>query len=275
MTEEMKELLRAFARLSRMNLSVYNREFHSLFSSGDPSTSRVCNLLHQSPKGLELCIASDLSAKEACLRSKKIYAYRCPFGLFEAIVPLYVCGELNGFLMAGKSLPENGETATLASMESYMKAEDASLFREAIGHVTQHTDTEHEDLCRILQVLADQLSSMGGLPTGSENIAREIRKYLKRNLHLPLTLADLAINFHCSTVSLTKWYYREYEKTIMEDLLTFRMERAQELLRGTDRSVSFIAEACGYSDAGYFSKCFRRFTGMSPSRWRQTASSLL
>lgn len=275
MTEETKELLCAFARLSHMHLSVYNREFHSVFSSFDPKESRLCVLLHRSPKTTELCIASDRSARETCLKTKRLYAYRCPFGLFEAIVPFYVCGELNGFLLAGKSLVEDGESAVTEAIEPFLKSEDRQDAQEALARIKRHPASELEDLCRILQALADRLAAMGGLSDGGDTIAGEVRQYLRKNLQSPLTLTDLAINFHCSTVTLSKWYYREYEKTIMEDLLSFRMERAKTLLTETEQSVTVIAEACGYSDGGYFSKCFRAYTGMSPSDWRRKSSSPL
>ena len=267
MNREAEALLSSFARLSRMHLSVYDREFHSVFSAAPSASARFCSLLHQAPKALELCIASDLSAKRACLESGRIYAYRCPFGLFEAIVPLWVGGELNGFLVAGKSLPLGEETHCLSAAEPYLRSEGArESVREALGESETHTAEEHEDLCRILQALADHLAAMGGLPDSTSGIPAAVRRYLRKNYSLPIILAELSLNFHCSTVSLTKWYYHEYEKTIMEELRDIRMEHAKEMLLSSDRSVSVITAACGYTDAGYFSKCFRKLTGSPPSR---------
>lgn len=49
-----------------------------------------------------------------------------------------------------------------------------------------------------------------------------------------------------------------------------RMQRAEDLIRLTDKNVSTIAYEVGFTDPKYFSKCFRKHTGMSPSEYRQT-----
>ncbi|MGK7296883.1 MAG: ATP-binding protein [Candidatus Wenzhouxiangella sp. M2_3B_020] len=53
----------------------------------------------------------------------------------------------------------------------------------------------------------------------------------------------------------------------------FRMARARELLRETDRSVTEIALAVGYSSSQYFSRAFRQVHGRPPEAWRRTVDS--
>lgn len=47
-----------------------------------------------------------------------------------------------------------------------------------------------------------------------------------------------------------------------------RMKAACKMLKETDDSISDIAFACGFSDAKYFSKCFRSNIGISPTDYR-------
>lgn len=47
-----------------------------------------------------------------------------------------------------------------------------------------------------------------------------------------------------------------------------RIKHASHLLRDTDKTVSEVAYACGFTDPKYFSKCFKQITGMSPSEMR-------
>ena len=53
----------------------------------------------------------------------------------------------------------------------------------------------------------------------------------------------------------------------------FRMARARELLRETERTVTEIAHAVGYSSSQYFSRAFRQVHGRPPEAWRRTADS--
>ena len=50
-----------------------------------------------------------------------------------------------------------------------------------------------------------------------------------------------------------------------------RIREAAALLRQTDMSVSQIALSVGFDDAGYFSRCFKRRLGTTPTRARGTA----
>ncbi len=271
MNRDTEALLCAFARLSGMHLSVYDRDFHSLFSTGCLPSDHFCALLHHSQAALEKCIASDLSARRACLEAGRLYSYRCPFGLIEALAPIYVCGELNGFLMAGKSLPSDGEQDSLAAAEAHFGDEECRKgLSDALCSLSRHTDSEHEDICRLLEVFCEYLSAHGGLSYETQNVSAAVRRYLHKNFSQPITLTELAMSFHCSTVSLTKWYYREYGKTIMDDLTDVRMEHACRMLRDSDASVASVAAACGFSDGGYFSKRFRKRFGKSPTEWRET-----
>lgn len=52
-------------------------------------------------------------------------------------------------------------------------------------------------------------------------------------------------------------------------LLQLRITRAIELLQSTDLLVYEIAEKTGYSNSQYFSLCFKKYSGYSPSQFKQ------
>ena len=57
-----------------------------------------------------------------------------------------------------------------------------------------------------------------------------------------------------------------------QDLLReARIKRACQLLRETDKSISEIAYACGFTDPKYFSRSFKQSTGKAPSEWKNAS----
>ena len=53
------------------------------------------------------------------------------------------------------------------------------------------------------------------------------------------------------------------------DYLKFlRLQRATELLSGTDMSMADISYRVGIPDPHYFSKCFKAKYGLTPTEWR-------
>jgi AraC-like DNA-binding protein len=87
----------------------------------------------------------------------------------------------------------------------------------------------------------------------------------------PLDVPALARRAHVSTAHFSRCFKETFGETPHQYLLTRRMQRAQELLRLTDLSVSEVCAAVGYSSLGSFSATFKRVVGMSPTAWRAQA----
>ena len=48
-----------------------------------------------------------------------------------------------------------------------------------------------------------------------------------------------------------------------------RIQHAEHLIRNSTQNFSQIAYAVGFSDPKYFSKCFKKETGLTPSEYRK------
>ncbi|MFD2878355.1 helix-turn-helix transcriptional regulator [Paenibacillus rhizoplanae] len=57
--------------------------------------------------------------------------------------------------------------------------------------------------------------------------------------------------------------------TFTEYLLRLRLDKAKELLQDGDRKISTIALSVGFRDAGYFTRVFKRETGLAPEEFRK------
>jgi len=52
-----------------------------------------------------------------------------------------------------------------------------------------------------------------------------------------------------------------------------RMRHAVTMLRDSDLSITEIAIQLGYSDSAHFTRAFRRWTCVAPSKYRRNADS--
>ncbi len=63
--------------------------------------------------------------------------------------------------------------------------------------------------------------------------------------------------------------FKESEGTgYIEYTTKLRMDYAKEQLGSTDRSVKEICRDAGYQDPNYFSRIFKKWTGMTPTEYR-------
>ena len=59
----------------------------------------------------------------------------------------------------------------------------------------------------------------------------------------------------------------ETGKGFSDFLIDYRIERAKELLSLPDASIKQVSAACGYPDPNYFSRLFKKVTGLTPSNF--------
>ena len=127
---------------------------------------------------------------------------------------------------------------------------------------------------RLLCLLADHISEHHLIPSDRQTLGHLIRQHIQKNLSHKITLTDISRRFHCSTVTLTETFRREFGMTIMQYVSEERMKLGANLLSSTALSVSEIAERCGFPDVEYFSRCFKQKEGISPSEWRRSHGNL-
>lgn len=263
------ELLHNFYLASNMRVALYDKGLRCIAADG-PTTYSFCNAVHTSREGLARCFASDRAAFAKVAKSLSPYTYTCPFGVFEAILPIIRDGELYGYLFLGEAADSNASPAQhVQAALPFARAEVGEARLTALFEALPHYSAERlVALAALAALIADRLAA--ALPLERANgMGEEIKRYIARNYRKRITLAELSLYFHCSTVTLTESFRRAFGTTVMAHVLSVRMAAAEALLRDTALSVAAVAEQCGFESVAHFSKTFKRAHGMSPLHWRQ------
>ena len=97
-----------------------------------------------------------------------------------------------------------------------------------------------------------------------------ILKYVTEHIDTPdLKIDDIADAMGMSRSVLYTKIKQQLGMTPIDFVRHVRIMRACELLKDTDESLSSVAFAVGFSDAKYFSKVFKRETGIVPTEYRE------
>lgn len=96
--------------------------------------------------------------------------------------------------------------------------------------------------------------------------------YIWEHYDQPVTLDEIAHAGCTSKNECIHYFHSVVGTSPIQYVKNYRLQRAAELLRNTDRNISCIAAACGFRDGGYFSRSFYEAYGMTPLNWRRAHS---
>ena len=103
---------------------------------------------------------------------------------------------------------------------------------------------------------------------------RRAKDLVDRSYRQPLDVPALARHAHLSPAHFARRFKAAFGETPHQYVLTRRVERAQELLRNTDLTVSDVCLEVGFQSLGSFCSAFHRVAGMTPTAYRSTAAGL-
>ena len=103
----------------------------------------------------------------------------------------------------------------------------------------------------------------------NSTVVERINKIIENKYMEDIDIRKISNEIYLTPNYISLIYKKETGESIIEHLTRIRMEIAKELLRTTEVKVSEIAEKVGYESQFYFSKVFKKYTGIHPTKFRE------
>ena len=104
-------------------------------------------------------------------------------------------------------------------------------------------------------------------------LVRDVLNYVDFHYMEPLSLESLAAKYAVNKNYLSTRFSREAGMPVTDYINLTRVRRSLKLLSGTGLSMPEIAERCGFSDANYYSRTFKKIHGTTPNEYRKSLQS--
>ncbi len=243
----------------------------------------VSDLEHITESYINACILTEYSfytkkgihafnKKEVLFDSKKM----CDAAIFNAeSVPCY----------------EDGFNAYLKSVYDALKASASTpkksvhiLFFNIINHMMIQAknngvfcDVRMDDIYYLNFLTIDDLYEFTrnfvakhSLYLPMNKMAFNIKNYIKQNYHhKTLSIDSIAAHFFMSPQYIPKLFKKAFDISITQYISNTRIAAAKTLIKTQDIGIKNIAEAVGYEDANYFSRLFKKKTGMTFTEYKK------
>lgn len=131
--------------------------------------------------------------------------------------------------------------------------------------------------CRIMEALVEiareavsrnTIAQMPGVPASYRKV-HQLLNYLNVHYREPINSGTIEEMFSCNFDYLNRIFKKTIGRTIFVYLNEMRIHHARELLNTTSMKISAVGYRVGFSDESYFSKVFKKYTGMSPAQYEK------
>jgi AraC-like DNA-binding protein len=183
--------------------------------------------------------------------------------LLDLIMP-----ELDGFdvLQAIREEPATCQIPVIVLTGQVLTEKDMERLNRGVATVLSKGVFSFEET---LAHIDTTLESKQKLNRETQRLVRQAMAYVHEHYADPISRSDLARHVALSDDYLTFCFRKELGVTPIAYLHRYRVNQAKQLLTGTSKSITEIALKVGFSDGSYFSRIFRRETGVSPQTYRQ------
>ena len=134
--------------------------------------------------------------------------------------------------------------------------------------------TVRESLTHVLFILSEQTESYENKSFNSQKeLQDEFRtkktlSYIEKNYTSPITINDIAKSADISVSTCLRLFKEVLHTTPINFLIKFRLQKAiQILISDPQKAISEAAFQCGFSDASYFNRCFRKEYKTTPTEY--------
>lgn len=112
------------------------------------------------------------------------------------------------------------------------------------------------------------------MAVSTPSLLENILSFLEAHICEQLTVTDICSAFALSRSALQSLFHEKKNCGVMDYFNHMKIERAKEMIRNGNMNVTEISCFLSYSSLQYFSKQFRKITGMSPMEYCSSVKGL-
>lgn len=274
----LKDLL--YVVLKNSDVNVYIQDLSGIFSN-PLSDTELKNKSYHSPLHLyfgknEKCAECRNDSLKEALNSSKPFLRKCPCGMSEAIYPVVVDGKTKCILYAENiSEKSDGDFDALSSFCSYDY--DFNQAKELLEKCA-----DGNDILKILEVISSYITLLfnnfsfaEAKDEGSDShwVVNNLKNHIDNEYFKDINLKQMALLYGFNEKYLGRVFKTETKMTFHEYLNSVRLEKASEMLVGTEESVVSISKKCGFNNVTYFNRLFFKSFNKTPLEFRNSKSN--
>ena len=184
------------------------------------------------------------------------------------------CGAYHGWQVSGSRsahvLYLTWETQRTAHPQVFIRHDRRGRIRQQLEWLQEirwgSSNEPDQDVLHAMMLTV--LHELNTLAVDNDSLSARCAAWIATHLEQPISVEDLAGICGLSTSHFARRFRGECEETPMAMVQRLRLERARQMIQGSNLKLEQIAMSCGFADGAHLAHACQRFYGHSPSDWR-------
>jgi AraC-like DNA-binding protein len=268
-SEKVAEVFDLYTELHGARVSLFGPDKQILYpdEKGRPNCAH-CRMLRETLEMDARCRAFDQTMMEAALQKKEMISYTCHSGMREAVAPLFLEGQLAGFVMIGQFRSQEAPDISPYAARWEQEQNNHAL-QDAFAASTVLPEEKIDVLLAMWRQLLELIIRSQLIHRKDDDLIAPVIEQIRQHPEAALGLDEAAKITGRSPSTVTRMFKKVTGRSFKQYQMDFRLQRASDLLVDHPGCpVAEVAERVGFEDPFYFSRIFHKHTGLSPSDCR-------
>lgn len=186
------------------------------------------------------------------------------------------------FTAAAFPAPGSGEFLSAAKfnvMSTILNTLNAAQYQEFLSRTRPATalssctsfDAAKDELIAIASAACELCRRTGDADSRKSGFGDRLIEYIEENYSNPkLNVSTIAASFNFTAHYLSQQFKLQTGENLKTYISRYRVERAKELLKNPSVTIASVAADTGFTDANALIRAFKKFTGITPAKYRET-----
>lgn len=219
------------------------------------------------------CVDCIIHSAIAAAKSKKTNFFKCQYGILEFVVPILINGEYVSAICGGEVRTDIDDVVDYV----YPQQDFDPALQKYYDELRLVEKDRYFAATKLIEMMVNNLSSLDLVMkiaknnVDSDRVDSRVRvavDFINDNYASKITLAKLAEMSYVSENYFSKLFMRVMKQNVTDYITSCRIEKAKEFLLQTDIKIGKISEMVGFEDPAYFHRMFKKYTGMTPNKFR-------
>ncbi len=236
-----------------------------------------CHYIRSCSRGENACTSSDGENCDKAKATGKSVIYECHAGLIDIVVPLFVNDRYMGCLTTGQILRKKPTQKSFRELKEKIKAFDLDedKLKEYYFNTIVMSEKQIEALVDLLSLISSYILESENKLLFLESINEKkktlgARQYIEQNYKKKLTIDNIASAVFLSPSHFSHIFKEEVGTSPINYLNRFRVDRAKEILKNSNTSITEISHSVGFQSLPHFNRIFKNIAKISPGLYRKS-----